>query len=285
MSDQKSYTCICGKIFDNPQKFNGHKANCKVHLLNKYGNLDSYTESHKRAADKISTSMIQYRASQQQAKLNQWILEQHRCECCDIVMAEYYGSGRFCSSNCAHSYVTSKTRAEISKKTSETLKNRFKGKTKKDISNAQKLNTITNLIDMGYKYVSYPEIDFNDKYMINSEGCIISLNKFKRLKPSIGEDKYVRALLVDKKGKTHNLLVHRIVAYAFIPNPNNYPIINHKDENPSNNSVDNLEWCTYSYNTTYLNRHIERGRKISQTIKAKGGAWNKGMRKSGNISS
>lgn len=49
---------------------------------------------------------------------------------------------------------------------------------------------------------------------------------------------------VDKK-------VHRIVAETFLPNPNNYPIINHKDENPSNNHVDNLEWCTYKYNSNY----------------------------------
>lgn len=45
--------------------------------------------------------------------------------------------------------------------------------------------------------------------------------------------------------------VHRLVANAFLPNPNNYPDINHKDENPHNNSVDNLEWCNESYNMSY----------------------------------
>lgn len=48
---------------------------------------------------------------------------------------------------------------------------------------------------------------------------------------------------------------HRLVAMAYIPNPNNYPIINHKDLNPKNNNVDNLEWCTYSYNTHYTYLH------------------------------
>ncbi len=46
-------------------------------------------------------------------------------------------------------------------------------------------------------------------------------------------------------------LVHRLVAKAFIPNPNNYPCVNHKDENKSNNHADNLEWCTYKYNVQY----------------------------------
>ena len=45
--------------------------------------------------------------------------------------------------------------------------------------------------------------------------------------------------------------VHRLVATAFIPNDNNLPFVNHKDENRQNNNVDNLEWCTPKYNVTY----------------------------------
>lgn len=45
--------------------------------------------------------------------------------------------------------------------------------------------------------------------------------------------------------------VHRLVAQAFIPNPDNLPFVNHKDENPSNAHVDNLEWCTHEYNVNY----------------------------------
>ena len=47
------------------------------------------------------------------------------------------------------------------------------------------------------------------------------------------------------------IFVHRLVAQAFIPNPDNLPHVNHKDENPKNNRADNLEWCNAQYNTTY----------------------------------
>lgn len=54
-----------------------------------------------------------------------------------------------------------------------------------------------------------------------------------------------------KNGKKKPFWIHRLVAQAFIPNPNELPIINHKDQNPSNNMVDNLEWCTTKYNMNY----------------------------------
>lgn len=60
---------------------------------------------------------------------------------------------------------------------------------------------------------------------------------------------YEVALNKNKTPKTFK--VHRLVAEAFIPNPNNYPIINHKDECKTNNKVENLEWCTYKHNTNY----------------------------------
>ena len=60
-----------------------------------------------------------------------------------------------------------------------------------------------------------------------------------------------------KDGEKRTNLIHRIVALAFLPNPNNYPCINHKDENRANNNVDNLEWCTYKHNNDYGTRRAK----------------------------
>ena len=77
------------------------------------------------------------------------------------------------------------------------------------------------------------------------------INKIKKLKLN-KTGKYISVILC-KNGKVKGHYVHRLVAEAFIPNPNNLPQINHKDENKLNNKVDNLEWCNSFYNMNYGN--------------------------------
>lgn len=66
---------------------------------------------------------------------------------------------------------------------------------------------------------------------------------------------------LNKESKVKNKYIHRLVAEAFLENPNNLPYVNHKDENKANNCVENLEFCTAQYNCTYNNLHIKNGAK------------------------
>lgn len=86
----------------------------------------------------------------------------------------------------------------------------------------------------------------NVKSLVNNKG----IAREKIIKPSICIDGYKRVLLC--KDKTIKCFkIHRLVAQAFIENPNNLPCINHKDECKTNNVVENLEWCTQKYNINY----------------------------------
>lgn len=88
-----------------------------------------------------------------------------------------------------------------------------------------------------------------DVYLISSEGVVFNQITGKSLKPVIGTNGYYHVTLC--YGVKEDASIHRLVAQAFVPNPDNLPCVNHKDENKLNNSVDNLEWCTYQYNVNY----------------------------------
>lgn len=73
-------------------------------------------------------------------------------------------------------------------------------------------------------------------------------------------------LFKDKKRKQHS--IHRLVATAFVENPNGYPMVNHKDENRRNNLASNLEWCNASYNRNYGNGEGKRRTSVDWFYKS-----------------
>ena len=282
------YTCLCGKMFQSSQKFNGHRSQCNVYLQNKYGNDDyikirqkHYRDAALRHAKLTMTQREEQKKLRQAEKFKNWLITHPKCEYCGTEMTTYYGSGRFCGIKCARAAATSKNRSVISERVSKTLKSKYPNGNKRKIAytrrNNEKDTVLQQLLDAGFLYVQYPDIDFGNKYLINNKGVIYSVHLLKELKHNaFAQDGYRRILLTDTLGKQHMIYLHRLVAYMFIPNPDNLPMINHKDENPANNQADNLEWCTCRYNNMYNDAHIRRGKKISETVRNNGGPHNKG---------
>lgn len=90
---------------------------------------------------------------------------------------------------------------------------------------------------------------YEGKYAVTSCGKVWSYKSQKFLKPFTDKDGYLLITLYNGKAKTFT--VHRLVALAYIPNAENKPQINHKDENRQNNSINNLEWVTAKENINY----------------------------------
>lgn len=101
-----------------------------------------------------------------------------------------------------------------------------------EVSNLGRVRSLQTISEHGYKKIL-------KQYIRDSGYCTVHLSK-------------------NKKKTTY--YVHRLVSMAFLPNPNNLPCINHKDEIKNNNHVDNLEWCTYTYNNTYKDA-VEKRKK------------------------
>ena len=95
-------------------------------------------------------------------------------------------------------------------------------------------------------------------YEVSDQGRVRSMKFGKERILKLGSDKdgYLQVGLW-KNGENKMCKVHRLVAQTFTPNPQNLPEVNHKDENKTNNSVQNLEWCDRKYNNNY-GTHIQR---------------------------
>lgn len=125
-------------------------------------------------------------------------------------------------------------------------------------------------------------IDECPSYAVTDDGQVWSFYTNKFLKQKI--DKYGYACVsLSKDGKSLSRTVHRLVAKAFIPNPENKPTVNHKDENKLNNCVDNLEWMTVSENNNYGTHYqkvseTQKGKKVSESTRNKLSEANKGKK-------
>lgn len=85
---------------------------------------------------------------------------------------------------------------------------------------------------------------------------------------NMDNDGYLNVCL-SKDGESKTYGVHKLVALTYIDNPNNLPEVNHKDENPANNCVDNLEWCDRSYNINYGTANKRRSEKLTNGVTSK----------------
>lgn len=107
---------------------------------------------------------------------------------------------------------------------------------------------------------------FKNLYQISNLGRVKNVGTYNTCKkgimnPMVDSDGYLHVRLYNNR-VSKDVSIHRLVALAFISNPNNYKYVNHKDENIKNNIVSNLEWCTNSYNLIY-----SIGKKVAQYSK------------------
>ena len=100
-------------------------------------------------------------------------------------------------------------------------------------------------------------------YAVTSCGKIWSYKRKKFLVPVDDGHGYLRICLC-KDNKRKNYFIHRLVAEAYLPNPENLPQINHRDENKTNNCLQNLEWCDAKYNSNYGTRNEKIKKPILQ---------------------
>lgn len=130
-------------------------------------------------------------------------------------------------------------------------------------------------------YYSFIKIDSNEQWKTINDFSNYKISNYGRVKRI--DSKYVDkinklvpvtlngfgyyAVSLHKGHKTYRRSIHKLVAEHFLDNPNNFDIVNHKDENKYNNNVNNLEWCNIAYNVLYSNNNIKASVTRSNPIK------------------
>ena len=125
----------------------------------------------------------------------------------------------------------------------------------------------------------WKDIEGWERYAISTFGRIVAYSKpyrcgnyvstrkqkIMRFSQTNNKPSYYTISLSDGKKNHKVFLVHRLVAVTFIPNPNNLPFVNHKDDDATNNRADNLEWCPQQYNCNYGSHNERMAKTISET--------------------
>lgn len=118
---------------------------------------------------------------------------------------------------------------------------------------------------------------YEGSYEVSNDGRVRGLDRIVKrstsprfvrgveIKPNYTNSGYKIARL-RKDGVSRPFYIHRLVAAAFVANPNGYNIVNHKDENKLNNNADNLEWCTFGYNLQYADGQKKRNRSKRKRV-------------------
>ena len=172
------YKCECGKEFDNPQKFNGHKSRCTIHHKS-IGNYNEWLEHENALKEKRASASKNYYKALKEESLSSWISEQHVCERCGKIMTQKYGSGRFCSKQCANS-----------RKQTEITKNKISNRLKTNHS-----RIIPNKV--------IAEINYNN----NPKNCVICGEKIPyefRNRKTCGKKCYIKVLCIQSEQRVIN---------------------------------------------------------------------------------
>ena len=110
-------------------------------------------------------------------------------------------------------------------------------------------------------------IEGYENYLIFEDGVVMNTDSGKELKPRLNQGYY--KICLSKDGKTKNLSLHRLIALAFIPNPDNKPVIDHINRNRGDNRIENLRWATISENGRNSNCSSNTGYQFISKNKSK----------------